>query len=91
MLACKGSHQTVKLSWVGHALMENRSGFVTDAMLTQATGTAECESAETMAARSIHKKGATLGADKGYDTSAHVANLKNDENSFARGAKQQGP
>ena len=76
MLACKGSHQTVKLSWVGHALMENRSGLVTDAMLTQATGTAECEAAETMAARSIHKKGATLGADKGYDTSAHVANLK---------------
>ena len=76
MLACKGSHQTVKLSWVGHALMENRSGLVTDAMLTQATGTAECEAAETMATRSIHKKGATLGADKGYDAQAHVANLK---------------
>ena len=76
MLACKGSHQTVKLSWIGHALMENRSGLVTDAMLTQATGTAECDAAETMAARSIHKKGATLGADKGYDTKAHVANLK---------------
>ena len=76
MLACKGSHQTVKLSWVGHALMENRSGLVTDAMLTQATGTAECEAAEAMATRSIHKKGATLGADKGYDTQAHVANLK---------------
>ena len=70
MLACKGSHQTVKLSWTGHALMENRSGLVTDAMLTQPTGTAECEAAETMAARSIHKKGATLGADKAYDTKA---------------------
>ena len=76
MLACKGAHQTVKLSWVGHTLMENRSGLVVDVMLTKATGRAECEAAETMAARSIHRRGATLGADKAYDNAAHVAALK---------------
>lgn len=76
MLACKGSHQTVKLSYTGHVLMENRSGLVVDMMLTRATGRAECEAAEVMAARSIHRKNATLGADKGYDQVAHVAALK---------------
>ena len=61
MLACERSHQTVKLAPVGHALMENRTGLVTDAMLTQATGMAEYEAAETMAARRIHKKGRKAG------------------------------
>lgn len=76
MLACKGSHQTVKLNYIGHAVMENRSGLVADAMLTQATGKAECEAAEVMAARTIHRVNATLGADKGYDKHEHVAALK---------------
>ena len=72
----KGEHQAAELSWLGHALMENRSGLLCDVMLTPATGTAECEAAEVMAKRSIHATSATLAADRAYDTKAHVAALK---------------
>jgi hypothetical protein len=40
---------------------------VVDVETTRASGTAEREAAETMVERSV-KPGATLGADKGYDT-----------------------
>jgi transposase len=75
-LACKGAHQTVELSWTAHTLMENRNGLIVDAMVTSPSGKAEREAAEKMAGRSILQRGATLGADRGYDTSEHVKNLK---------------
>lgn len=65
-----------QLAFLGHALMENRNGLVVDVEVTQATGTAEREAAETMVKRTIHKPGATLGADKNYDTQDFVAKLR---------------
>src|SRR5262245_6000824 len=62
---------------MGHALMENRNGLIVAATLTKATGTAEREAAEEMIVR--HSPGAgriTLGADKGYDASAFVADMR---------------
>jgi transposase len=73
----KGQGKEAKLSFMGHALMENRSGLIVAATLTQATGTAEREAAEAMIVR--HSPGAqriTLGADKGYDAAAFVADLR---------------
>src|SRR5262249_26505219 len=70
----KGRGKEAKLSFMGHALMENRSGLVVAAMVTKATGTAEREAAEAMIVH--HSPGArriTLGADKGYDAAAFVA------------------
>ena len=64
------------LSFMGHCVMENRNGLVVASEVTQATGTAERDSALRMA-RSIkgaHQK--TLGADKGYDTRDFVAELR---------------
>jgi transposase len=76
-LARKGRGQPAKLSYAGHVLMENRSGLVVDAMLTQATGTAEREAALTMLKRSPYRrKRATLGADKGYDTRQFVSDCR---------------
>ncbi len=46
--------------------MENRHGLVVDAMLTEATGTAEREAALTMVARQPARR-VTVGADKAYD------------------------
>src|SRR3954463_2032138 len=69
----KGRGKEAKLSFMGHVLMENRSGLIVAAMLTQATGTAERKAAEAMIVR--HSPGArriTLGADKGYDAAAVV-------------------
>ncbi|MBD9358671.1 transposase [Methylomonas sp. EbA] len=64
-----------QLAFLGHALMENRNGLVVDVEVTQATGTAEREAAETMVKRTISKPGATLGADKNYDTADFVGKL----------------
>lgn len=65
-----------RLSYLGHALMENRNGLVVDAETTLASGTAERDAALTMAKRTITKPGSTLGADKGYDATELVKNLR---------------
>ena len=73
----KGSSQAAKLSYMGHALMENRHGLVVGATLTPATGTAEREAAIKMIVRrSPGARRLTLGADKGYDTKNFVADLR---------------
>jgi transposase len=73
-LAKKGPHQEAKLSYHGHALMDNRHGLVVIACATPAIGTAERDTAAAMAG--ALPSGATLGADKGYDTRAFVDALR---------------
>jgi transposase len=74
----KGNGQPAKLCFMGHALMENRSGLVVQAHLSQASGTAEREAAIDMLDR--HAPGSsrriTLGADKGYDAAGFVGELR---------------
>ena len=48
--------------------MENRNGLVVDMDLTQATGTAERDTALKMLTRVPGDRRLTLGADKNYDT-----------------------
>jgi transposase len=74
----KSDGREAKLSYLGHALMENRNGLVVHGMVTQATGRAEREAAEVMLAHKVSEtqKPATVGADKGYDASGHVENLR---------------
>jgi transposase len=73
----KGDGQASKLAFMGHALMENRSGLIVAARLTQATGTAEREAA--LAMLESHRPGRgrmTLGADKAYDVTGFVQALR---------------
>jgi IS5 family transposase len=70
----KGDGQESRLSYLGHALMENRRGLVVAADATLATGTAEREAASRLSERL--PEGATLGADKNYDAEAFVEGLK---------------
>ncbi|HME86016.1 MAG TPA: IS5 family transposase [Roseiarcus sp.] len=70
----KGDGQESRLSYLGHALMENRNGLVVAAEATLATGTAEREAATALSERL--PEGATLGADKNYDAEAFVEGLK---------------
>ena len=74
----KGDGQPAKLCFIGHALMENRSGLVVQAHLSQASGTAEREAAIRMINwRSPgSERRITLGADKGYDAAAFVEELR---------------
>jgi transposase len=73
-LCRKGAGQESRLAYLGHVLMENRNGLVAAAEATLATGTAEREAAAAFSQRL--PKGATLGADKGYDAEAFVEGLK---------------
>lgn len=73
----KGQGKEAKLSFMGHTLMENRSGLVVAATLTQASGTAERQAAQELIVRySPGARRITLGADKGYDAAAFVADLR---------------
>src|SRR6056297_3271083 len=66
------------LCFMGHALMENRHGFVVQGELTRADGHAERKAALDMIHR--HSPGSTrrltLGADKGYDAAGFVTDLR---------------
>jgi transposase len=73
-LTRKGPGKEAKLSYQGHALMDNRHGLVVNACATRASGTAEWEAAVEMATALPPQ--VTLGADKGYDTHAFVQALR---------------
>jgi transposase len=70
----KSKGAEAKLSYLGHALMENRNGLVVNVRVTEANGTAERDAAMGMALNvSSDSCKKTLGADKGYDTQDFVA------------------
>jgi transposase len=75
-LARKSKRTGAQLSYMGHALMENRNGLVVDARVTHATGKAEEEAAESMASAIKGKHRATLAGDKGYDSNELLRELR---------------
>jgi len=73
----KGDGRESRLCYMGHALMENRNGLVVAGTLNRANGTAEREAALELIGR--HRRGRrriTLGADKAYDVTAFVGDLR---------------
>jgi transposase len=74
----KAAGREAKLSYMGHATMENRHGLAVAGMVTHATGTAERRAAEIMlkAMRKAAGRRITAGEDKAYDTADHVGNLR---------------
>jgi transposase len=73
----KGPGKEAKLSFIGHGLMENRSGLLVDACLTQADGHAERVAALHMIEpRAERPCTVTLGADKAYDAEDFVNELR---------------
>jgi IS5 family transposase len=66
-----------KLCFIGHGLMENRSGLIVDARLTRVSGHAERLAAlEMIEAVAGRPRAVTLGADKGYDAAEFVEDLR---------------
>jgi transposase len=74
----KSSNTAAKLSYIGHALAENRHGLIVQADATKATSRAEREAALAMIERQDpgSERRLTLGADKGYDTRAFVESCR---------------
>jgi hypothetical protein len=73
----KGGGKEAKLCFMGHALMENRSGLVVGACLTHANGQAERVAALALIEPFADRPHAiTLGADKGFDAQDFVNELR---------------
>ena len=74
----KAKGKPAQLAYMGHALTENRHGFVVEAEFTHANGTAERSAAITMINRAApgSTRRITLGADRGYDDRGFVARLR---------------
>jgi hypothetical protein len=74
----KAKGRPAQLCYMGHAITENRNGFVVEATLTHADGTAERRAAVDMldALDPGSTRRITLGADKGYDVAEFVEQLR---------------
>ena len=77
MLYRKGPGMEAKLCFIGHGLMENRSGLIVDTRLTRVSGHAERLAALDMIEPLADRPHAiTLGADRGYDAADFVEELR---------------
>lgn len=77
MLYRKGSGMEARLCFIGHGLMENRSGLLVDARLTRVSGHAERLAAlEMIEPHADRPRAITLGADRGYDAADFVEELR---------------
>jgi transposase len=72
----KGRGKEARLSFMGHALMENRHGLIVDGRVSQAGGTAERDEAKAMIEAVPGRHPITVGGDKGYDTQDLVAGAR---------------
>jgi transposase len=72
----KAQGREARLGYLGHVLMEHRSGLIVNALVTPATGRAEREAAIKMVADVRGRHRITVAGDKGYDTRDFVATLR---------------
>ena len=73
----KGPGMEAKLCYIGHGLMENRSGLIIDTRLTRVSGHAERLAALHMIEPLADRPTAiALGADRGYDAADFVEELR---------------
>ena len=72
----KARGREARLGYLGHVLMEHRSGLIVNATVTPADGYGERDAALVMieGCRGHHR--ITVAADKAYDTRSFVANLR---------------
>ena len=77
MLYRKGPGMEARLCFIGHGLMENRSGLIVGTRLTRVSGHAERLAAlDLIAPHGDRGRAVTLGADKGYDAKDFVMELR---------------
>lgn len=72
----KAQGREARLGYLGHVLMEHRSGLIVNTLVTPATGTAERDAGLAMVAEVPGRHRITLAGDKGYDTRDFVDTLR---------------
>jgi transposase len=72
----KARGREARLGYLGHVLMEHRSGLIVQAMVTTADGHGERDAARVMIAGVPGRHRLTVAGDKGYDTRDFVADLR---------------
>jgi transposase len=73
----KGDGQESRLCFMGHVLMENRNGLAVAGDVTQASGTAERDTAlDLIDSHRPTRRRITVGGDKGYDVEDFVHGLR---------------
>ena len=74
----KAAGSEAKLSYMGHATMENRHGWRWPVMVTHRQRNGRARASETMLKAKAKETGRriTVGEDKAYDTADHVAKLR---------------
>jgi IS5 family transposase len=72
----KARGREARLGYLGHVLMEQRSGLIVNATVTPADGYGERDAALVMIERRPGRHRLTVAADKAYDTRGFVANLR---------------
>ena len=72
----KARGREARLGYLGHVVIEHRSGLIVQTTVTPADGFGEREAALAMLARRAGRHRVTLAADKAYDTRDFVAQLR---------------
>jgi transposase len=72
----KARGREARLGYLGHVLMEHRSGLIVHTMVTPADGYGERDAAAVMVHAVPGRHRITVAGDKGYDTRALVATLR---------------
>lgn len=72
----KSDNTPAQMAYLGHILMENRSGLVVGAVASHADGTAERSHALRLLDCTPGRHAKTVGADKAYDTRDFVADCR---------------
>jgi transposase len=73
----KADGREARLSYMGHAMMENRNGLAVAGTVSEANGSAERRASEAMLKRKARRgRRITVGEDKAYDTRDHIAALR---------------
>jgi transposase len=72
----KAQGREARLGYLGHVLMEHRSGLIVNATVTPADGHGERDAAVGMIGHLRGQRRITVAADKAYDTRDFVANLR---------------
>ena len=75
-LARKSEGKEARLSYSGNLLVENRNGLIVNAMVWEANGTAERDTALIMLEQVLGDQRVTVGGDKGFDTADFVSECR---------------